>query len=218
MMAKKKGGGKLSRSEVVTVRLDPKLRFAAELAARKQRRTLSSFIECAIEQAVENMELNQSDNENHYLVDALKDVWDVEEADRLVKLAVHIPELLTFDEERTWKLIKEQSLFWNTDRDSNFGDAFHKRLIDNYSRENWDTTHKITYGEAEIEDNTTQEDAPDQSPTFKNIDISLLNFKLLRENWDTVRKITDGEAGIEDLTTQEDVSDQSPAISDDISL
>jgi hypothetical protein len=38
--SKRKGGGKLSRSETVTVRLDPKLRYLAELAALKQRRTL----------------------------------------------------------------------------------------------------------------------------------------------------------------------------------
>ena len=39
---RKAGGGKLSRSETVTVRLDPKLRYLAELAARIHRRTLSS--------------------------------------------------------------------------------------------------------------------------------------------------------------------------------
>ena len=36
---RKSGGGKLSRSETVTVRLDPKLRYLAELAARIHRRT-----------------------------------------------------------------------------------------------------------------------------------------------------------------------------------
>jgi hypothetical protein len=45
---RKGGGGKLSRSETVTVRLDPKLRYLAELAARLHRRTLSSYIEWAI--------------------------------------------------------------------------------------------------------------------------------------------------------------------------
>jgi predicted transcriptional regulator len=100
MAAKKKGGGgKLSRSEVVTVRLDPKLRFAAELAARKQRRTLSSFIEWAIEEAVNRTEVTDSENVNYVMAQ----VWDVEEADRFVKLALNFPELLTFDEERLWR-------------------------------------------------------------------------------------------------------------------
>lgn len=55
MATKKKrptGGGKLSRSEVVSIRLDPRLRFGAEMAAAKCRRTLSSFTEWAIEEAL----------------------------------------------------------------------------------------------------------------------------------------------------------------------
>lgn len=45
--SRKSRGAKPSRSETVTVRLKPKTKYLAELAARKQRRTLSSFIECA---------------------------------------------------------------------------------------------------------------------------------------------------------------------------
>ena len=44
---KDRGGSKLNRTETVTIRLDPKLRYLTELAARKQRRTVSSFIEWA---------------------------------------------------------------------------------------------------------------------------------------------------------------------------
>lgn len=69
MEAKRKGGGgKLSRSEIVTVRLDPKLRFAVELAARKQRRTASSFIEWAVEEAIKRLPLR---------INAIKEKTDV---------------------------------------------------------------------------------------------------------------------------------------------
>jgi hypothetical protein len=120
MVAKKKGaGGKLSRSEIITVRLDPKLRFAAELAARKQRRTLSSFVEWAIEEAVRNSTVSMIDDTTGTVWQAMMQVWDVEEADRLVKLAINFPELLTFDEERLWKIISENPYFW--DRDWNNG-------------------------------------------------------------------------------------------------
>jgi hypothetical protein len=54
---KKGGGGKLFRTELVSVRIDPKLRFAVELAARKQRRTASSFVEWAIEEAIKRLPL-----------------------------------------------------------------------------------------------------------------------------------------------------------------
>ena len=89
---KRGGGGKLSRSETVTVRLDPKLRYPAELAARKQRRTLSSFIEWAIEENLKQIYLEER-------LDALSiasesaDLWD--EADRFAKLAFRYPQMLT---------------------------------------------------------------------------------------------------------------------------
>ena len=59
---RKGGGGKLSRSETVTVRLDPKLRYLAELAARLHRRTLSSYIEWSIKEALDGEVLKQGDN------------------------------------------------------------------------------------------------------------------------------------------------------------
>src|SRR5688500_14283504 len=40
------------RSAVVGVRLDPKLKYLAEIGARSDRRTLSSYIENAVENAV----------------------------------------------------------------------------------------------------------------------------------------------------------------------
>ena len=108
MATRKKGaGGKLIRSEVVTIRLDPRLRFSAELAARRQKRTLSSFIEWAVEKTLEQDYLG--DEPMDYV--ATK-TWDVNEADRLVKLAIYYPALLNFGEEQLWKLIRENAFFW----------------------------------------------------------------------------------------------------------
>ncbi len=114
MVAKKKGaGGKLSRSEIVTVRLDPKLRFAAELVARKQRRTLSSFVEWAIEKAVSEEVISSLPYRGDYTAfQAMTKIWDVEEADRFIKFVEGYPELLNFDEERLWKIIKETPYFF----------------------------------------------------------------------------------------------------------
>ena len=51
-------GGRLSRSETVTVRLDPRLNYLSELAARVERRTKSSFIEAMLEQKVHETLIN----------------------------------------------------------------------------------------------------------------------------------------------------------------
>lgn len=156
MVAKKKGaGGKLSRSEVVTVRLDPKLRFAAELVARKQRRTLSSFIEWAIEKAVSEEVVSPStmNGDGDTALQAMTYVWDVEDADRFIKFAGKYPELLNFDEERLWKLIKETPYFFHyvgrtPEPDARltwsieFNNIWLRRV-----RDNWELLNKINTGE-----------------------------------------------------------------------
>jgi len=107
---RRKGGAKLSRSETVTVRLDPKLRYLAELAARRQRRTLSSYIEWAIEESFKHYGLEL--NSGGVLADEAEALWDVDEADRFGRLALRHPDLLTHDEQILWKLVRENGLLW----------------------------------------------------------------------------------------------------------
>ena len=81
---RKGGGGKLARSETVTVRLDPKLRYLAELAARLHRRTLSSYIEWSIEASLGNNRLTTDPN-GASIRDEAEELWDVDDADRFAK-------------------------------------------------------------------------------------------------------------------------------------
>lgn len=116
---RKGGGGKLSRSETVTVRFDPRLRYLAEIAARKHRRTLSSFIEWAVEESLArvNMSEEEGDSPDDYrravsVSGASDSLWDVDEADRLAKLALQFPDLLTHEEQVLWKLVRENGAMW----------------------------------------------------------------------------------------------------------
>lgn len=104
-MYKNRGkGGKLNRSEVVTIRLDPRLRYLAELASRQQRRTMSSFIESAIERSLGNVYIDERKTAS--LAKAAAELWDVNGADRFVQLATRHPNLLTHEEEVLWKLLR----------------------------------------------------------------------------------------------------------------
>lgn len=145
----KTGGAKLSRSETVTVRLDPKLRYLAELAARKQRRTLSSFIEWAIKDIAEREILYEGsgyDGDNDRTIgNEASYLWDVDDADRFAKLALRYPELLTHEEQVIWKLIRENGYFWYGDwHDGIFewrveeGSFIFERL-----REHWETVKLV---------------------------------------------------------------------------
>jgi len=107
----KRGGGKLSRSETVTVRLDPKLNYLCELAARAQRRTKSSFIEWAIDHALGFVGV-PGQVESETIAEASAALWDVDEADRLAQLAFNAPVLMTHDEQLIWRLVENNGLLW----------------------------------------------------------------------------------------------------------
>jgi hypothetical protein len=139
------GGGKLSRSETVTVRLDPKLRYLAELAARKQRRTLSSFIEWAIEESLKSIKLNENDERDRSIALEGADLWDVDEPDRFARLAYFHPHMLTHDEQVLWKLIQENSFFWRRNRKG----YLRSDLIFDRLRKHWAALCSVARGTAD---------------------------------------------------------------------
>ncbi len=147
---RKGGGSKLSRSETVTVRLDQKLRYLAELAARKHRRTLSSFIEWAIEDTFSRIILDESPDRISSLADEARELWDVDECDRFARLALTHPDLLTHDEQILWKLIRETGHLWlghYDDDDQWTWNVRKESLIYERLRELWDDLRSVARGE-----------------------------------------------------------------------
>lgn len=115
--SRKGGGGKLSRTETVTVRLDPKLRYLADLAARTHRRTLSSYIEWTIKKALDSEMVRPAGTSSlvatdHSIGNEAEYLWDVDDADRFAKLALRYPHLLSHEEQVRWKLIRENGYLW----------------------------------------------------------------------------------------------------------
>ncbi|PLX87905.1 MAG: hypothetical protein C0618_05720 [Desulfuromonas sp.] len=152
MTAKKIGGGKLARSETVTVRLDPKLRYLAELAARQQRRTLSSYIEWAIEESLNTIILKRTEDWECSLADESFELWDVDDADRFVKLAFKYPELLTHEEQVLWKLICECGHLWRGRYDENDEWSWIVRddkLVIDRLRDSWELFKSVAMGDAD---------------------------------------------------------------------
>jgi len=113
---KKSGvGGRMVRSETVGVRLDPKMRYMAEIGARIQRRSLSSFIEWTIENSLKQITWPpqvDDDSDGESLQELTYKLWDIDEPDRIVKLGLLYPELLTYEEQVVWKIVKETYFFW----------------------------------------------------------------------------------------------------------
>jgi hypothetical protein len=151
---RKAGGGKLSRSETVTVRFDPKLRYLAELAARKQRRTVSSFIEWAVEEALERVVIEENRNYGKLvevkLAEAGADLWDVDEPDRFARLALRYPDLLTHEEQIVWKLMVHCGHLWRGHLDNDTGRWIWETRLDTLVwerlREQWSVFNDVAQG------------------------------------------------------------------------
>jgi hypothetical protein len=142
----KKGGGKLNRTQTVTLRLDPKLRYLTDLAARSQRRTTSGFIEWAIEEALSKVKLYQltsSRSKNAVtLADVADFIWDVNETDRFLKLAISFPHLLTHHEQIVWSLIETMTPLVAMQRSYDEIESHHKLAIRHY----WDELNRVADG------------------------------------------------------------------------
>jgi hypothetical protein len=162
-MEKKKGrggsgGSKLNRSETVTMRLDPKLRYLTELAARQHRRTVSSFIEWAIERQLdhvilfEDYDFHDRSTSKVSLADEAQKLWDIDEPDRIAKLALHYPELLSYEEQVIWKLIRECGYLWKGTYDQQGYWTWEVKpgsLDFNRLRTHWETFKQVAAGEAD---------------------------------------------------------------------
>lgn len=120
----KKGAGTLGKTEVLQFRLDPKSRFSMELAARYQKRTLSSAFDIAVESYIQSFRLKTAndrivsftlDSDTERPLTALVDkLWDESEAVRLINTAQLAPELLSPEEKLIWRVITNQPLFWRS--------------------------------------------------------------------------------------------------------
>jgi len=123
------------------------------LAARKQRRSISSFIEFAIESTLHNVNIVEGGyNEAPMSIGSIADqLWDVYEPDRFLKLAIRHPEILTYAEQILWKQIRETPGLWRGRYDSNnewVWKIAEDALMYDRVRLHWDVLKKIARGEA----------------------------------------------------------------------
>lgn len=117
-------GSKLNRTEIVQVRFNPRLRYAIELLARKEHRTVSSMIEKLVDEAIKKHSIKilpqiEDDFERYaepYLeasiTKALEYVWHTDEMRRFIATALRVPNLLSYEEERMWNFIKNNRHYW----------------------------------------------------------------------------------------------------------
>lgn len=153
--------------------MNERTRWLTELAARSQRRTVSSFIEWAVSEVLRVTHLR--DSETRSILAVGNDLWDADEADRVMKLAASYPELLSFEEQKAWKSVRECSAFW--------------RRYDHGAASSSEGSH------------TFRADASGLQWDPDNIDDLLL--PLVREHWATIGAVARGELDASALPTRE---------------
>jgi hypothetical protein len=148
------GGRRNLRAETTSIRLDPRLRYLSELACRKQRRSLNSFIEFAIENTLNSVNIDEGGyNEAPTTFGRVADqLWDVDGCDRFAKLGLRFPELFTYEEQVLWKVLREMPGLWRgryDKYDNWYWETTETTLNFGRLREHWDLLKKIGRGEAD---------------------------------------------------------------------
>jgi hypothetical protein len=139
--------------------MSPRIRYLVEIAARAERRTISSILEWCFEEVLASHTDKKPIMVPSYTgveidLDTTASVlWDVDEADRFARLALYAPTLLNYDEAVLWKRIWEHEGFWHRDlqvrrtlRDPNELLAALDLVV---LRAQWDTLQQIATGEVD---------------------------------------------------------------------
>lgn len=102
------------RKEATNFRLEPIVKYTAEIAARVQRKNLTTFLEWSMSESFKNLTFDDGNT----IASQMDYLWDIDEADRFIKLAYTYPRLLTYDEQHLLKVINENFSVFKKDPDN----------------------------------------------------------------------------------------------------
>lgn len=87
----------IPQKELYALRLDPQLKYLAEIAARSQRRSLANFVEWAIAKSLHYVPISNAPDAPS-VADMGSTLWDIDRATRIKRLADNCFDLLTYAE------------------------------------------------------------------------------------------------------------------------
>lgn len=141
------------KGRFVTVALDEKTRFLIEIAARKERRTVSSLINEAVLSYLPTLSFVEG-NRPTSLVEIVEEIWSPFAATRFVLQADRLPSTLTFTEQILWQMIQGDPELWRKgprggwiSRDGNARNGIKHEVL----RQKWDELKATAELAAELE-------------------------------------------------------------------
>lgn len=121
-MSKNKPNQGARKTEALTLRLDPKVRFLIDLIARQKRQSITGVIESAIEVYATNFyieaelwdEATEEDTKQEVSLYKLsKEIYSTDDSFRFMMLVWTCPRLLSYEEVRLKETIYASELFWD---------------------------------------------------------------------------------------------------------
>ncbi|MEN1927611.1 hypothetical protein WCE37_01160 [Luteimonas sp. MJ250] len=116
MAVKKKAGASkkpaATRTETLGLRLDPRLKFALELAARDQHRSISGTVEWCVERVLRETEVDIALPGAWTFFDLTHRVWDVDPNKMLANICAYAPRLATFEETQKYRIMHMTEQLW----------------------------------------------------------------------------------------------------------
>lgn len=104
-----------TKSETLSIRLDPKTRFILEYLSRIRGQTITTIVERAIVSAASAQKIEDKSQYGAEL--GWEDFWDVSEGVRALKMAEESEFFPTYEEEKRWAFAKYHwPFFWTSEK------------------------------------------------------------------------------------------------------
>ena len=122
---KKKAMPQGDKTSSVSVRMDPVIRWQLELLSRIERRSMSAVIEDAIEGRAKSTPADGHGEFSETIAQLGAASYSPNDLERLIRLAMREPSLLTYEEVRQWDVIKKTPELWKDEAfdDRRFNDS-----------------------------------------------------------------------------------------------
>lgn len=103
--------GSRNKSEVITLRINPKVKFGLELMARLHNRSVAQTVEMAIFRLLRDpFDGMQHTRDVAYDRDIIDKLWSPHRGERLLRMVLEHRELLSYEEELVWNKMARAGL------------------------------------------------------------------------------------------------------------